>query len=238
MRTNAVDNGEFSEIDNTELILDNLKHIRIELLEDKPFLFRAAREAHQLLLRSMAEALKRREKITILGKEKDRKKRRYYTYDGKNWKFVEKIKPASLYYAWLFSQPQDISESELPNRNDSSNYISGERDGHLIGFFEMLAMIQTECHMHRLDRGKKVVVTDEKMVALQWLHTSVRNMFEHYKPKFYYYNNEALIESLDICISIAAELLFESGTVLIDYDLSELKSQFEQLRDTQKYFSI
>ena len=60
--------SELESIDNLGLIKNGLGHIEFELNYEKPSMFRAARESHLVLYRSMIEALKGSANLAVTGR--------------------------------------------------------------------------------------------------------------------------------------------------------------------------
>ncbi len=72
--------------------------------------------------------------------------------------------------------------------------------------------------MCRMVEAKPVVVPDQDMRQLEWLHESIRNEFEHFMPKLYGADFEDLQRSATIALDLSRRLLVESGTVFLGRD--------------------
>jgi hypothetical protein len=93
-----------------------------------------------------------------------------------------------------------------------------EPEKRLIGFYEALAMVQSECFMTQLSGAEPVAVDDASMVTLEWLHEDVRNEYEHFTPKLYSAPIEDLDEAADLCVRTSRDLLFRSGNTRLGRD--------------------
>ena len=84
----------------------------------------------------------------------------------------------------------------------------------MIGFYDALAMIQTECFMHGFIFRKPRLISDEEMKTFEWLHEYIRNEYEHFIPKFYSVGVQELLMVTELCLSVSKVLLFESVNVI------------------------
>ena len=100
----------------------------------------------------------------------------------------------------------------------------------LVGFFELLAMIQTECFMSRMVQTRPVVVSDGDMRTLEWLHRSIRNEFEHFMPKVYGADLGDLRQGAKTSVALSLRLLEESGNIWL---LDQHADLLPALRATQ-----
>ena len=112
--------------------------------------------------------------------------------------------------AWRFSEPAPCVS---PNISTCGSCEPPERD-YLIGFYNTLAMIQTECFMGRSVHSRWHLLTDADMKHLEWLHEHVRNEYEHFVPKLYMAPSEDLLHATRICLAGSDAVLFESNNVL------------------------
>lgn len=199
-------------VQNLDLIRDNLRHLRVELSRDSPFWFRVGKEAYQTLCRSMVEALRGSANLAITGSRRPRNRRIHYRLGECKWKVIEKSPVPGCHLAWRFSSPvpQDPPQEATDGR--------GAADDNLIGFFDLLAMIQTECFICRMVEARPVVVPDQDMRQLEWLHESIRNEFEHFMPKLYGADFEDLRRGSTIALDLSRRLFVESGTVFLGRD--------------------
>ena len=86
-------------------------------------------------------------------------------------------------------------------------------DDKLVGFFDLLAMIQAECFMSRMVVARPVVVSDGDMRTLEWLHDSIRNEFEHFMPKLYGADLGDLKRGAKISVELSLRLVTQSGNI-------------------------
>lgn len=206
-------------IDNVSLIMNGLQHIAFEGSLQAPSYFRVAREAHLVLYRSMIEALKGTANLTVTGKLPKQPSFRYQM--GRDpWREIHKQPIQCCKIAWRFSAPApcDPPDPSLPRAE--------EPDDHLIGFYDALAMIQTDCFMGQSVHSKVVPVADESMATLEWLHQRVRNEYEHFVPKYYSSPVVDLVAATDLCLRVAQALLFESENVRLEERRAELQKLF------------
>jgi hypothetical protein len=202
------------EIINNLLLLDsNLRHIGFELSRPRPSFFRAARESHLALLRSMVEALRGTANFAISGPRK-RARLTQYQIGNNRWKEIHRVEVTGCKKAWRFSLPSPCSPPELTPPKPSQSIADEQR---LLGFYDLFAMIQTECFMIHVYRARPVEVSDHELREIEWLHENVRNEFEHYIPKSYYVGIPALVSAAHLALRITDLLLYDSGTVLSHY---------------------
>lgn len=157
----------------------------------------------------MIEALKGTANIAVTG---PRSKDRSYEYkrDGKPWQEIHKVQILGCEKAWRFSEPEPC---EKPQVDIKSSGDSGGKD-YLIGFYDALAMIQTECFMIRYADSKNFPLSDEEMKTLEWLHEYIRNEYEHFMPKIYLSPIQDLTFASELCVRLSRMLLFESENVI------------------------
>ena len=205
-------NSDVQWTQNLDLIRDNLRHLTVELSMDSPFWFRVGKEAYHTLCRSMVEAVRGSANLAITGSRRPRNRRIHYRLGDKIWKMIEKSPVPGCRLAWRFSAPipQDPPQGAADRR--------GASDDKLIGFFDLLAMIQAERFMCRMVEARPVLVTDADMRQLEWLHESIRNEFEHFMPKLYGADFEDLQRGATIALDLSHQLLVESGTVFLRDD--------------------
>ena len=195
-------------VDNLLLVENNLLHLEFELQRRTPSCFRMAREAHLLLYRGMIEALKGSANLAIIGRPSKDFSIKYRMGDGE-WQEIHKVPITHCTKAWRFSNPvtYDVPDraEKLPRKPRSGNY--------LIGFYDTLAMVQTECFMLRFVHSRPVLITDQEMEVLEWLHEEIRNEYEHFVPKHYMAKVSDLLEATILCLRLSRQLLFDSGNV-------------------------
>ncbi len=197
------------EITTLALVENGLLHVNFELDRSEPSFFRVAREAHLLFYRSMIEVLRGSANLAITARWNKRRRAKYQR-GSSPWQEIHCVDAPGCTKAWRFSSPEPCVEPEFTKNHDRS---TAQRE-FLIGFYDALAMIQTECFMGMFVHSKTQFVTDEDMRQLEWLHERVRNEYEHFIPKFYSAPSLDLIEATQICVSHSAALLFDSGNVL------------------------
>ena len=205
--------SEFETVNNLLLLDSNLHHIGFELSRPRPSFFRAARESHLALLRSMVEALRGTANLAIVGRRKKDRLTQYQT--GNNpWQEIHRVEVTGCKKAWRFSPP---SQCPPPKPAPPQPHQSIADEQHLIGFYDLLAMIQTDCFMVHVYGARPAQVSDDELREIEWLHENIRNEFEHYIPKSYYVGIPALIAAAHLALRITDWLLHDSGTVLSIY---------------------
>ncbi|MEW6237925.1 MAG: hypothetical protein AB1656_21260 [Candidatus Omnitrophota bacterium] len=202
---------DYERINNQTLVNDNLHHALVAFEDDNLSFVRIAVECHQILLRSMVESLKGTANLAITGRSKDKTRTTLYKLGDGGWKKIQKTKINGCKRAWRFSEPIDILEEELHDFEKRSQKV----DNFLHGFYDLLAMIQSEYFMKRYVMSKTISINDEDMKTLEWLHEKVRNEVEHFIPKIYLVDSHDLLEASMLCLEISHFLLFESGNVTI-----------------------
>lgn len=207
--------GELDSIDNLSLIENCSHHLQFELERENPSFFRIAREAHLLLYRSMIEALKGSANLAVMGRPSGNRSCKYLK-GSRSWQEIHKVSVKGCSCAWRFSKPKTCEE---PTGNKVGKSQHDNQD-YLIGFYDALAMIQTECFMGKYVHSNSVPVSDIQMKTLEWLHERIRNEYEHFVPKFYTAPINDLLEAAELCLHLAIALLFKSGNVLFVDDTS------------------
>jgi hypothetical protein len=229
---------EFYEcIDNLTLLENNLYHIEIELNRENLSYFRIARESHQALYRSMVEALRGSANLAITGRPKSKDKSVKYQKGNERFKEIHKITVNGCENAWRYSEPQ-VCE---PPKIDYKKFDMRKTEDYLKSFYDLLAMMQTECFMGRFVHSKLVYVDDKEMKLLEWLHEYIRNEYEHFIPKSYLAPRMDLTKASAICIKKCYKLIFESGNVIpnsvaenIQLLLNTIRSKLFELLDKQQ----
>ena len=199
---------EYENINNIALIRNNLRHINAELDSTKPSPMRIAKECHQLFSRMMVEALRGTSNTPILGRPQ--KNRKYwYTKENDPWMVMQKEKIEGCCRAWRYSEPVP----ETPPCYHEQRPSKTERDDFLFGFYDLLAMIQAPCFMHRYVHSEVVSVSDKEMHLLEWLHEEIRNDFEHFMPKKLLVFSDDCLCATGLCLRLAMDLLTKSNNV-------------------------
>ncbi|MDD1778938.1 MAG: hypothetical protein LUQ65_12305 [Candidatus Helarchaeota archaeon] len=199
------------KIDNLSLIENSLLHMRFELDRESPSYFRLAREAHLLLYRTMIESLTRSNWQNVTGHRSKAK----YQIEDKPWQEIHKVPIKGCRKAWRFSDPAVYTQLPMSTSVEVPLAVGKE---YLIGFYDALAMIQTECFMGGVIFHKPILISewisDEEMKTFEWLHEDIRNEYEHFKPKFYRVGVHELLMAAELCLSVSKVLLFESVNVI------------------------
>jgi hypothetical protein len=204
------------KIDNLRLIENSLLHMQFELERESPSYFRLAREAHLLLYRTMIESLTGSNWQNVTGhRAKDRSVK--YQWGDKPWQEIHKeVKIEGCHEAWRFSHPVVCAQPPEDRINEVflKSVFRSLGEAWLIGFYDALAMIQTECFMHKFIYSKSIMISNEDMITFEWLHENIRNEYEHFIPKLYWAPVYDLLWAVERCLSVSKELLFESGNVI------------------------
>jgi hypothetical protein len=225
----------FDKIDNITLIENCLLHLQFELSRIRPSFFRIAREAHMTLYRSMIEVLRGTANLAITGK-RSKNRKCIYRRDGKPWQEVHKVPVDGCKKAWRFSQPESFEE---PQSNFKPSSDKTKKD-YLIGFYDGLAMIQTECFMNQYIHSKTFPLSDSDMKTLEWLHEEIRNEYEHFVPKIYISPIHDLINVSKLCIKLSRNLLLESGNIIF-FNVSSNRFEtlfIETLNSIERYTTL
>ena len=222
---------EYNQLDNIKLIWNNFRHIDYELVSNKPLFMRVAKECHQLFSRMMVEALRGTANLAITGRPTDTRKH-WYKRDKDPWKAVQKENIDGCSKAWRYSEPVPESPPHIVN-NEKVQSRSGN---YLLGFYDLLAMIQAPCFMVRYIHSAVISVSDTEMQLLEWLHEEIRNDFEHFIPKILLVSSEDCLRASEICLRLSIDLLTKSNTVTpygIEGLQAELSSTLDSVTDLQ-----
>src|ERR1035437_7063792 len=157
-------------INNIDLIENNLLHIDYELRQEIPSYFRIAVESHNALLRSMVQALKDGSNFCI-DKKLDRDRKFTFSINNNPPIMIKKEKVVDCLHAWRFSKPVEL------NKNDCDKGIRGNDNykKFLIGFYDLLAMIQCDYFMKYFSQAETIIITDDDLEWIDWLHEEIRN---------------------------------------------------------------
>ncbi len=199
----------FESIDNHRLIYNGLEHIEFELGRKSTSYFRVAREAHQILYRSLVEALKGTANLAVTGKPRGQREHLYQFSNGPI-KEIHKESVPECKFAWRYSSPV-IVESFLQSEG---NETPSKSDDFLISFYDALAMVQTECFVHQYVHSQEIKLTDEEMKLMEWLHEAIRNEYEHFVPKGYSAPIQDLLLASKVAVGKARVCLFDTNNVL------------------------
>ena len=84
-------------------------------------------------------------------------------------------------------------------------------------------MIQCDYFMKYFSSAETIVITNEDLATLEWLHEKIRNEYEHFIPKSYGAPVKDLIYSSVLCLDICKKLLVETSNIY----LMQLKNKFK-----------
>lgn len=202
-------NVQYDNIDNISLTENGLLHIEFELEREKPSFFRIARESHQVLYRSMVEALDCGDKFAITGCS-NKKEIHRYKIGSQPWKEETPEKVKGCVKAWRYSSPINCD----PPKTESNDEYEIKLEYFLERFFTLLARIQSEGFMRRFVNSKQICVSDENMKLLENLHIQIRNNYEHFYPCHSSCLITDLIQMSYCALRLSRRVLFESGNVL------------------------
>lgn len=196
-------------ITNLQLVQNGLLHIQFEFDRAAPSYFRIAREAHLVFYRGMIEALRGSANLAVTGKLFKEREVSYQCGPGQ-WQEIHRSAILDCKRAWRFSEP---APCKTPQPTTGIAAKLANRD-YLIGFYDALAMIQTECFMGRFVHSRWSLLPDADMRHLEWLHERIRNEYEHFIPKLYIAPSQDLLRAAHICLAGSDSMLFESNNVL------------------------
>lgn len=211
---------EYEQIDNIKLIRNNLRHINCELDSNEPSPMRLAKECHQLLLRMMVEALRGTANLAITGRPTKNRKR-WYRQGNDPWKGIQKKNIEGCNKAWRYSEP--VLESPQRFQEQEGSDVPPP-DDYLLGFYDLLAMIQTPCFMLRYSHSAVVSVSDTQMQLLEWLYEEIRNDFEHFIPKTLLASSDDCLRASETCLRLTIDLLTKSNNVT-PYRIDDLQTK-------------
>jgi hypothetical protein len=210
----------YEQIDNIKLIRNNLRHINCELDSNEPSPVRVAKECHQLLLRMMVEALRGTANLAITGRPTKTRKR-WYRQGNDPWQAIQKENIEGCNRAWRYSEPVLESPPCFQEQN-GSNVLPP--DDYLVGFYDLLAMIQAPCFMLRYIHSEVVSVSNADMQLLDWLHEEIRNDFEHFIPKLLLASSDDCLRASETCLRLTIDLLTKSNNVT-PYEIDDLQTE-------------
>jgi hypothetical protein len=198
----------WQSVDNLRLLDRDLQHILFELARPLPNFFYLGRQCHQVLLRSLVEALRGSANLAIThsGSRKNEPPNLRVVYQlGNNPELqINPVPVVGCTKAWRFSSP---TPSTAPAPPGSPAHL--EPFESLVSFYRLLAMAQADCFMCHYVHSRPVAVSDQDMSLIEWLHEHIRNEFEHFVPKSYLAPVANLVAASRRCIGLAEELLFE-----------------------------
>jgi hypothetical protein len=196
----------FETIDNYRLIFNSLEHVEFELTRSTTSYFRVAREAHQVLYRSLVASLRGTSNIAVTGKPSGRREHRYQL--GQDCiKEIHKQSIPACKKAWRYSAPVGV-DSFL-----QADQMKKRSEDYLIPFYDALAMVQADCFMLRSVNSITVNISDSELSLIEWLHEEIRNKYEHFVPRAYSSPIQHLLQAANLAISKASACLLDSNTV-------------------------
>jgi hypothetical protein len=166
----------------------------------------------------MVEALRRTANIAITGKPTKNRKR-WYRQGNDPWKVIQKKDVEGCNKAWRYSDPLLETPQRFQQREGTD--ISPP-DDYLLGFYDLLAMIQTPCFMLRYSHSAVVSVSDSQMKLLEWLHEEIRNDFEHFIPKTLLASCDDCLHASEVCLRLTTDILTKSNNVM-PFGIEELQ---------------
>ena len=129
--------------------------------------------------------------------------------------------------AWRYSGP--VPES--PPCSHKRRVSKTKRGDFLVGFYDLLAMIQAPCFMHRYVHSEVVSVSDTEMHLLEWLHEEMRNDFDHFIPRNLLVCSDDCRRGAELCLRLALDLLTKSNNVNVLQDgLDGLRTELNSTR--------
>ena len=201
-------------IENIDLIQNNFNHILYEFESSKPSYFRIGLECHNSLLRTMVEVLRGTSNSVVTNKFANKDKTMVFKVGNKPEVLIKKASAKGCNFAWRFSSPQEIPNYKITNNNIRD---VEERD-YLIGFYDLLAMIQCDYFMKYYTQANTITISDDELGYLEWLHQEIRNKYEHFVPKSYGAPINELLLASQICIRICEEILVNPTNIYFMYD--------------------
>lgn len=207
---------KFDKVSNLLLLDNNLHHVGFELSRKRPSFFRVARESHLALLRAMVEALRGTANFAIVvprNKKRNRDRTTQYQLGSQPWHQVQRVDVTGCKKAWRFSVPTPCSPPTFASDPHAKKAVKETPDEILIGFYELLAKIQSDCFMVHTSGATAAQINDEELRLLEWLHENIRNEFEHYVPKSYWVDTPDLVAASHLALRITQWLLRDSRTI-------------------------
>ena len=219
-------NAKLNFIQNIDLIHNNLDHAYYELTKSAPSYFRIAVEVHNVLLRSMVEVLKGTANSFVVRGLMNRTKQMYFTIGSGPQIMIQKEKVENCNHAWRFSKPETVGEIE---NHSNDKRFEGSSNDYLVGFYDLLAMIQCDYFMEYFSQTTTIIINDEDLHTLDWLHEMIRNRYEHFVPKSYGAPIIDLIESSLLCLEICTKLLVEPTFIHAMHDDEKIKEEINNI---------
>ena len=214
----------YQKVYNLELIRNNLSHLLFELNNNAPCFFRIGKEGHHLLYRSMIEVLRHTSSISSRGRNFSKNKIIKYQFDNSPVYEIRKENVDLCKFAWRYSAPMVVKNINASDFKPSDNILKNKKE-YLLGFYDLLAMIQTECFMRKYDIVMPINLKDKQIQLLEGLHEQVRNEYEHFIPILYAVNKTGIINSSDLCLQISknlVEISFKFSNTIIPIDINNL----------------
>jgi hypothetical protein len=211
---------------NIHLIENNFNHILYEFESEKPSYFRIALECHNALLRTMVEVLKGMSKsFVVKNKFSDKEKKHVFEIGNNPAVLIKKATIKGCNYAWRFSLPEEIPNYQINNINQSL-----EDSDYLIGFYDLLAMVQCDYFMKYYTQAETIEINDSELADLEWLHQEIRNKYEHFVPKTYGAPINDLLVKSQICIRICEQILVNPTNIYFISDDKIFKEFIDKIK--------
>ncbi len=208
---------KFDKVSNLLLLDNNLYHVGFELARKRPSFFRVARESHLALLRAMVEALRGTANFDIVvpwNKKRNKNRAIQIQMGNQEWQQIHRIEVTGCKKAWRFSAPVPCAPPAIaPSQQLNTIAKQTEPDEKLIGFYDLLAMIQTDCFMTHSYGATSTQIDNQELRLLEWLHENIRNEFEHYIPKLYWVCTPSLVAASHLALRIIQWLLRDSRSI-------------------------
>ena len=201
---------------NLLLLDNNVYHVGFELSRKRPSFFRVARESHLALLRAMVEALRGTANLAIVtprNKRRNKDRTIKFQLGTQPWQQVQRVDVTGCRKAWRFSDAAPCSPPAFTSEPRAKRGVQEMPDEMLVGFYELLAMIQADCFMVHTSGAAAAEIRNEELRLLEWLHENVRNEYEHYIPKAYWIDTSDLLAASYLALRTTQWLLRDSRTI-------------------------
>lgn len=199
--------------ENMTLVENGLLHLNFELSLHSPNYFRIAREGYRVLYASMIESLRGTANLDVTGRRSGDRSTKF-KFGNDPWLEIHKVEIQGCNQAWRYSKP---APSDPPAKLEIADSEDIRQDDYLIGFYDALAMVQADAYMTKLAMSKSIPISDEDMKEFEELHEIFRNTFEHFVPRTLGATSGELLMHASRCLTLARELIFESGNVFLFY---------------------
>ncbi len=174
----------------------------------------------------MVEVLRGTSNSIVTNKFSDKEKKMVFKVGNKPEVLIKKVNVEGCKYAWRFSSPQIISNYKISN----SDIRDVEDNDYLIGFYDLLAMIQCDYFMKYHTQATTVIINESELKDLEWLHQEIRNKYEHFIPKAYGAPINDLLYVSQICIRICEEILVNPTNIYFMYNDKFFKNYIKKIK--------